>query len=355
MASNTYASPVSGDGGTPGSYPVFFMPVPFLVARGFQILLSFIIMVMAGMLMHGLVLGPYAFALVCGLFTIIIAVYVIVTEKVVGARAAYNYWAVLSLDLLMVVFWLSSMGANAALRGTFRYSTSAECYDDGSTFNANTCYTSRRRDPRTKRSAVAGKVALAEISAIAGLSALLMLLFVATFAYLAHQVRLHLQAQRQGIQSNDAGVVEMKGQDQGQGQEPAGGPVAHGYDPDYPGYAAAPGDAAAAAAGLAPVQPYTSQVPPQQPMPYETAATYGAGGASAGYAGSVQATAVYDPHAQAAAAAYAPSQHIVSPAATPAPEYQPHHQYSSAAGPAQNTPEPYYSSQAQQQPYYPPR
>lgn len=355
----SYASPVSGDGGTPGSYPVFPIPVAVIVARGFQIFLSLVICVMASLLMHGLVLGPYAFAFVCGFFTLIIAIYAIVTEKATGARVAYNYWAVLSLDLLMIIFWLASMGANAALRGTFKYDTVADCYDDGSTFNANTCYTSRKRDaslpPLTKRYAVAGKVALAEISAIAGLSAIQMLLFVASFAYLAHQVRLHLQAQRQGIQSNDAGVVEMKGQ-----QQPLQG-GAGAYDPDYAAYAAAPG-------GLAPVQPYSAQTqqqqPPQsqayqtQPMPY-TSAAYGGGpaegGVSAGYAGGVQATAVYDPHAQAQAAAYAPSQHIVSPAATPAPEYQQQHQYSSA-GPAQGTPEPYYStSQSHQQPYYPPQ
>ncbi len=61
----SYAAPVSGSGGTPGAYPVFPMPVFVNVFRGFQILLSIVIMGMAGYLMHGLVLGPYAFAFVC--------------------------------------------------------------------------------------------------------------------------------------------------------------------------------------------------------------------------------------------------------------------------------------------------
>ncbi|CAK7198067.1 hypothetical protein SEUCBS139899_000725 [Sporothrix eucalyptigena] len=342
MASN-YASPVSGDGGTPGSYPVFFMPVPVIVARGFQLFISLLIMVMSGLLMHGLVLSPYAFALVCGLFTIVIAVYALITEKASGCRAAYNYWAVLSLDLLMVIFWLASMGANAALRGTFRYTTSAECFDDGSTFNADTCYTSRKRDLLTKRAAVAGKGALAEMSAIAGLSALQMLIFAATFGYLAHQVRLHLQAQKQGIQSDDAGVVEMKGQV----------PVSvHAYDPDGP----------APAGAHVPVQPYSAQTYQGQPMPYDASA-YGfasAGSYSAGMYGA-QPTNVYDPQAQAQSAAYsAVANPVISPVATPAPDYQAQHQvpgpnpYGSAA-PAQNTPEPYYSSAQSQQPYYPPQ
>ena len=133
----------------------------------------------------------------------------------------------------------------------------------------------------------------------------------------------------------------MKGQ-------PAGGPVRQAYDPDYVAYAAAP-------SGLAPAQPYSAQTQfelyPQQPMPYETPANYGG---SAGYAGGVSAIAVYDPHAQAQAAAYAPSQHVVSPSATPAPEYQQKHQYS-AAGPALGTSEPYYSSGPSHQPYYSPQ
>ncbi|CAK7209993.1 hypothetical protein SCUCBS95973_000639 [Sporothrix curviconia] len=350
MTSN-YASPVHGDGGTPGSYPVFPMPVAVIVARGFQTFISFVIMVMAGMLMHGLVLSAYAFAFVCGLFTLIIAVYAILAEKVTSCRAAYNYWAVFSLDLLMVIFWLASMGANAALRGTFKYSTEAECFDDGSTFNAGTCYTSKRDGIVVKRAAVAGKVGLAEISAIAGLSAVQMLLFAATFGYLAHQVRLHLKAQKQGIQSDDAGVVEMKGQPGG-GSYVSAAPV---YDPDAP----LPASSSA--------QPYSTQAYPQ-PMPYDSSAYGGAaaaqqqgGYAQAGVYGG-QPSNVYDPQAQAQSAAYATAaqpQPVASPAATPAPAYQdqytpPGERFATAVGP-QPTPEPYYSRHTPNQSYYSPQ
>ena len=35
------------------------------------------------------------------------------------ANNAYNMWAVLALDIVMVIFWLSAMGAMAALRASF--------------------------------------------------------------------------------------------------------------------------------------------------------------------------------------------------------------------------------------------
>jgi len=109
-----------------------------------------------------------------GLFTLIIVTYALVSEKAPNCRNAYNIWAILALDLLMAIFWLSSMGANAALRATFVVDVNASCWDDGSAVNAGHCVVSRRSiNGLSKRVvAVAGQAALAELSAIAGLSAL---------------------------------------------------------------------------------------------------------------------------------------------------------------------------------------
>ncbi len=77
----------------------------------------------------------------------------------------------------MIIFWLASMGANAALRGSFVYDVQADCVDDGSTVNANHCITYRRRNADShlvRRFAVAGKTGLGVMSGIAGLSALIM-------------------------------------------------------------------------------------------------------------------------------------------------------------------------------------
>jgi hypothetical protein len=47
---------------------------------------------------------------------------IIVIYNIVAARTAksfYNMWAILSLDIALVIFWLSSMGSLAALRSIF--------------------------------------------------------------------------------------------------------------------------------------------------------------------------------------------------------------------------------------------
>jgi hypothetical protein len=105
--------------------------------------------------------------------TWVVVAYTLVSEKVPDARKLYNIWAVLALDLLMAIFWLSSMGANAALRASFIYDvTVKDCYNDGSTVNSNHC-TIVKRDLE-RRAAVAGSTGLAVMSAIAGLSALML-------------------------------------------------------------------------------------------------------------------------------------------------------------------------------------
>lgn len=70
----------------------------------------------------------------------------------------------------MVIFWLSGMGAAAALRATFRFDVNVdECYDDGSMVGSTTCVVSRNME---KRAAVAGATGLSVMSAVAGVSAL---------------------------------------------------------------------------------------------------------------------------------------------------------------------------------------
>jgi hypothetical protein len=93
-----------------------------------------------------------------------------VSEKAPNCQNAYQIWAVLSLDLLMAIFWLSSMGANAALRASFVVSVTADCWNDGSIVNSGHCIVERRG--LEKRAAVANQAGLAKMSAIAGLSAL---------------------------------------------------------------------------------------------------------------------------------------------------------------------------------------
>lgn len=56
-----------------------------------------------------------------GLFTLITSIYHLVAEY--GAPSIYNYWAVLSLDIFMVIMWLSSFALLASqVAALFSYS-----------------------------------------------------------------------------------------------------------------------------------------------------------------------------------------------------------------------------------------
>lgn len=101
------------------------------------------------------------------MFTWVIVVYNIVTEKVSTCQRAYNTWAILALDGLMIIFWLSAMGAVASARGEFKYNVKANCVSDGSAINSGKCTIS-------KRAGVATYGALDLLSGIAGMSAIVM-------------------------------------------------------------------------------------------------------------------------------------------------------------------------------------
>ncbi|KAI1265204.1 hypothetical protein F5Y18DRAFT_61684 [Xylariaceae sp. FL1019] len=164
------------------------IPTPkwFIGLRVAQIVISLIVVALAGFFIHGYYADCLGFAIVSGLFTWIIAVYAILSEHNASCRRAYNTWAILSLDFVMIIFWLASLGANGAFRAAFTTSVTASCTDDGSTLNAGHCVV-------YKRYAVATQVGLGALSGVAGVSAIMVLLFIATFAYVAHFFRLEWQ------------------------------------------------------------------------------------------------------------------------------------------------------------------
>ncbi|KAK9425805.1 hypothetical protein SUNI508_12865 [Seiridium unicorne] len=159
-------------------------PTWVLVARIFQFILSLIVVGASGWFIHGLYLSSLGFAIVCSLFTWIIFVYAILSERVSSCHGAYNTWAILSLDGLMIIFWLSAMAAVAATRGEFNTDVIASCTSDGSAVDSGSCNISKRVVY------VASYGALGVMSGVAGVSAIIMLLFVATFAYVCHQFRM---------------------------------------------------------------------------------------------------------------------------------------------------------------------
>ncbi|KAK3905159.1 hypothetical protein C8A05DRAFT_41865 [Staphylotrichum tortipilum] len=187
-------------------------PVWVVIVRGLQIFFSIIILGMAGYLIHGHAMAANGFAVVCTIFTWIVVAYVLISEKMTSAQNLYNIWAVLSLDLLMVIFWLASLGANAALRASFTETvTVTGCYSDGSAVSAHYCNVAKRAAIE-KRAAVAGPVGLAVMSAIAGVSALNWLLFLATLIFHGHTYRLWHQEHKSSTSPSDPATVEMKAQ-----------------------------------------------------------------------------------------------------------------------------------------------
>ncbi|KAI1186486.1 hypothetical protein F5B17DRAFT_359467 [Nemania serpens] len=161
------------------------IPTPrwFIGLRVAQIIVALIIVALSAFLIHGYYADPQGLAIAAGILTWIIALYAILTEHSAACRSGYNTWAVLSLDFFLIVLWLASLGSNAAYRASFVVPVNADCYDDGSAVNAGHCVV-------YKRAAVAGPEGRAVISAVAGVSAIMLLLHVATFAYVAHFFRL---------------------------------------------------------------------------------------------------------------------------------------------------------------------
>ncbi|KAI1367172.1 hypothetical protein F5Y08DRAFT_299045 [Xylaria arbuscula] len=161
------------------------IPTPrwFIGLRIAQIVISLVIVALAGFFIHGYYYDSLGIAIASGVLTWAIALYAILTEHSAGCRSGYNTWAVLSLDFLMIVLWLASLGSNAAFRSSFIYSVNADCYSDGSAINSGHCNV-------YKRAAVATPTGLAVLSSVAGVSAVPLLLFVVTFAYVAHFFRL---------------------------------------------------------------------------------------------------------------------------------------------------------------------
>lgn len=78
----------------------------------------------------------------------------------------------MSLDLLMAILWLASLGANAALRATFTVDVNVNgCSNNGQLVNSEYCNVSKRGQI-SRRGAVLFNGGPAILSAIAGLSAL---------------------------------------------------------------------------------------------------------------------------------------------------------------------------------------
>ncbi|KAL7949629.1 G-protein coupled receptor protein [Trichoderma barbatum] len=155
---------------------VLVTPLWVFVCRIFQVLISLIILALAARLMHDAYLDEEGLALAIAIITWIITLYNILSEKLPALHQIYHVVAVIVLDGVMMILWLATFAAVAARRAKFIFNVSVNgCIDDGSLFNSKTCF--------KKRNVILFKSGGDMLAAIAGLGALVWLLFIATFAW----------------------------------------------------------------------------------------------------------------------------------------------------------------------------
>ncbi|ERF68507.1 hypothetical protein EPUS_05646 [Endocarpon pusillum Z07020] len=163
---------------------VVALPRWFLVLRIFQILVAVAIL---GLAAHGIYWIPYnswILALFTSIATLIVVGYFLITSLAEACKIAYNYWAVLALDIFAIIFWLSSMANLAATRSAFVYSVYNTCL-----FDYYYCY--KKRDIGLAERDIATTGYLDTMSAAAGLSGLELLLFIATLVIFSVQMHRH--------------------------------------------------------------------------------------------------------------------------------------------------------------------
>jgi len=181
--------------------PVVLTPPRWvLIVRIFQGLFAGLVLGTSAYGIYWVSFGAWCFALFTALATIIVLLYIRLSTYVASLRAAYNYWAILALEIFMVVFWLASMGALAALRSTFTIPTEINgCVNYG---YGGICYKKREL---AKRWAVATDGYLNMMSATAAFCAIEFLLFIATLTILSINIRRHRMAKgaSQGPPTND--------------------------------------------------------------------------------------------------------------------------------------------------------
>lgn len=163
---------------------VLVTPLWVFVTRIFQILISLAILGLAADLAHDAYLDEEGLALAVSLITWIVTLYAILTERLPTLYQLYHVVAIIVLDGVMMILWLATFAAVAARRAQFVFNVSVQgCFNDGSLFNSETCY--KKRDIG-KRDVILFKRGGDMLSAIAGLGALVWLLFIATFAWTLH-------------------------------------------------------------------------------------------------------------------------------------------------------------------------
>ncbi|GKU21595.1 unnamed protein product [Fusarium langsethiae] len=168
-------------------------PLWIVVIRGFQFLVSLIIVGLCGWMIHDAGLPENSLCIAIAVITWIVVVYTVFTEKIPAIRSLYHIVAVLCLDALMLILWLAAWAATASRRAKYVVPvTVGNCYSDGSLIDSKNCSVFYKRDGEN---VILFKTGLAVLAAIAGLGALVWVLFIVTFVW---SLLMFLRGRKQG-------------------------------------------------------------------------------------------------------------------------------------------------------------
>ncbi|KAI1326921.1 hypothetical protein F5Y16DRAFT_216310 [Xylariaceae sp. FL0255] len=105
-------------------------PKGFIAARIVQLVLGIITLALSAYIVSGIAYSGAALELFTALVTLIASIYILVSHY--GPTNAYNYWAILGLDVFLVIFWLISWALQASVAAAvFAYASEIdELYSD---------------------------------------------------------------------------------------------------------------------------------------------------------------------------------------------------------------------------------
>lgn len=185
------------------------LPKTSLVTRSVQLATAVAVLGLAAYGITYLSFDAIDLTLFSALATIIITIYVIVAST--ALPAAYNYWAILGLDIFAIVFWLISfsyLAYDVASVKIVTYSYSRGCafiYD-------GYCYKNKRGLDIAKRSTTTIYTYRNAMAAAAGLGGLEFVLFVKTLVYTSIYLHRHRKAGGHCMPSNPNAPVAVQQQ-----------------------------------------------------------------------------------------------------------------------------------------------
>jgi len=164
-------------------------PKALLGLRIVQLVVAVVLLGLAGYEITYIAFDGACLTLFTAIATLITVVYILVAE--LSAPAAYNYWAILGLDIFCIIFWIISMSIMAwEVAATSWYindsSSGSTCYYDY-TLLEDVCYKKRDLTKRYTTYYTYRNV----MAAAAGLAGLEFILFAITLGVFARALSLH--------------------------------------------------------------------------------------------------------------------------------------------------------------------